>query len=203
MSAGCKECEALLERRWDGEALSPAEDAQLSAHLAACQACATLASDGDGLLDVAADLRDLTYDRAIEMAPLVLQPGRRRPLTWAMGLGWVTAALLAGLYFGRVEAPAPAVVAVAQAQDVVVRFAVPVAAVNSVEVAGDFTGWDKRIPLTANAEGVWVGQVRVQPGRYHYVIVVDGERMLVDPTAPQVVDDGFGGKNSVLDVGSI
>ncbi len=50
---------------------------------------------------------------------------------------------------------------------------------------------------------VWVGQVQVQPGRYNYVIVVDGERMLVDPTAPQVVDDGFGGKNSVLDVGSI
>jgi hypothetical protein len=199
MSAGCKECEALLERRWDGETLSPDEDARVSAHLAACEACTELTIEVDGLLDVAADLRDLTYDRAVEVAPLVLQPNRRRPLAWAMGLGWVTAALLAGLYLGRgAEAPAPVA-----AQDVMVRFAVPVAAANSVEVVGDFTGWEKRIPLTANADGMWVGQVRMQPGRYHYVIVVDGERMEVDPTAPQVVDDGFGGKNSVLDVGSI
>ena len=197
----CNECEALLERRWDGEELTPEQDADLSLHLTRCEACAGLAGDVDGLLDVAADLRDLTYDRAIEMAPMVLQPTRRRPLAWAMGLGWVTAALLAGLYLGRgSESPRQRPTA---PQDVLVRFAVPVDSANSVEVVGDFTGWDKRIPLNANAEGMWVGEVRVQPGRYHYVIVVDGERMLVDPTAPQVVDDGFGGKNSVLDVGSI
>ena len=40
--------------------------------------------------------------------------------------------------------------------------------------------------------------VPLKPGRYEYQFVIDGERRLADPKASQYLDDGFGGRNSIL-----
>src|SRR3989304_1409940 len=70
-----------------------------------------------------------------------------------------------------------------------------------VAVAGDFNAWK---PATARMRrgqgGVWTVELPLAPGRrYEYMFVVDGH-WVTDPTAPANVDDGFGGRNAVLDL---
>jgi len=67
-----------------------------------------------------------------------------------------------------------------------------------VAVVGDFNDWDLvASPLTA-AGGVWSGQLDVPFGRHDYAFVVDGERWVRDPNAPQAPADEFGAGYSVL-----
>jgi hypothetical protein len=70
-----------------------------------------------------------------------------------------------------------------------------------VVVVGDFNDWDPAAaPLTATS-GVWSGEVDVPFGRHDYAFVVDGERWVRDPGAPQAPADEFGNGYSVLVVG--
>jgi len=67
-----------------------------------------------------------------------------------------------------------------------------------VSVAGSFNGWKpEKTPLTPVGNGRWVGNLTVNPGRYEYLFVVDGQ-WLPDPNAKEAVQNPFGGKNSVL-----
>lgn len=67
-----------------------------------------------------------------------------------------------------------------------------------VAVVGDFNDWDAAAaPLTASG-GVWSGQLDVPFGRHDYAFVVDGERWVRDPNAPQAPADEFGGGYSVI-----
>ena len=73
--------------------------------------------------------------------------------------------------------------------------------VRSVSVAGSFNGWNPRgIPLLPAGE-VWTAVLVLPRNSYDYVFVEDGQRWVVDPHAPRTRDDGFGGKNAVLDLG--
>ena len=65
-------------------------------------------------------------------------------------------------------------------------------------VAGSFNEWKpEATPLTRTAEGQWIGDLAVKPGRYEYLFVVDGQ-WLPDPKAKETVPNPFGGRNSVL-----
>jgi hypothetical protein len=67
-----------------------------------------------------------------------------------------------------------------------------------VAVVGDFNDWDvAAAPLTSSG-GVWSRQLDVPFGRHDYAFVVDGERWVRDPNAPQAPADEFGGGYSVL-----
>jgi hypothetical protein len=67
-------------------------------------------------------------------------------------------------------------------------------------VAGSFNEWKpERAPLIAAGNGRWIGNLRVKPGRYEYLFVVDGQ-WLPDPNAKESVQNPFGGRNSVLTV---
>jgi|ERR1019366_3228871 1,4-alpha-glucan branching enzyme len=67
-----------------------------------------------------------------------------------------------------------------------------------VFVAGSFNNWQpERTPLVAAGNGRWTGDLKVAPGRYEYLFVVDGQ-WLPDPNAKQTVANPFGGRNSVL-----
>jgi 1,4-alpha-glucan branching enzyme len=67
-------------------------------------------------------------------------------------------------------------------------------------VAGSFNGWrPERSPLVALGDGRFVGDLTVDPGRYEYLFVVDGQ-WVPDPKAQETVQNPFGGKNSVLTV---
>jgi hypothetical protein len=68
-----------------------------------------------------------------------------------------------------------------------------------VRAAGDFNRWrPEATPLRRDADGVWRAEVAVPPGRGGaYLFVVDGAWVL-DPAAPDRVEDGFGGENALL-----
>jgi len=81
-----------------------------------------------------------------------------------------------------------------------VRFALTAPSARQVAVAGDFNGWDTHAVVLRDddGDGVWTATVPIEPGRYAYQFVVDGERWQADPAAEAVEPDGFGGENSVL-----
>jgi hypothetical protein len=69
-------------------------------------------------------------------------------------------------------------------------------------LTGDFVAWGAdpdhgAIPLTKGSDGAWTGSHVFTPGTYQYKFIVDGTMYIADPNDPNVVDDGFGGHNSV------
>jgi glycosidase len=70
----------------------------------------------------------------------------------------------------------------------------------SVQLAGEFNGWTpSRTPLKLE-NGNWVTTIPLNPGRYQYQVVIDGQWGL-DPANPDSVDNNVGGFNSVMKVG--
>jgi hypothetical protein len=72
-----------------------------------------------------------------------------------------------------------------------------------VFICGDFNDWKPdEVRLKEQDEtGLWTITLSLQPGKvYQYMFVVDGNKWLVDPIVTTYVDDGFGGKNSLIDL---
>ena len=68
----------------------------------------------------------------------------------------------------------------------------------AVAIAGAFNDWrPEATPMVAIAEGRWIKELVLPPGRYEYLLVVDGE-WKCDPAAAEQVPNPFGTKNSVL-----
>ena len=70
-----------------------------------------------------------------------------------------------------------------------------------IYVAGSFNGWDQSADRMTDddGDGYYVKVMDLAPGRYQYKFVKDGQ-WLTDESAAEFEDDGFGGKNSVLNV---
>jgi 1,4-alpha-glucan branching enzyme len=69
-----------------------------------------------------------------------------------------------------------------------------------VFVSGDFNHWRPgEIRLRRDKTGIWQVELRLEPGRYEYRFVVDGEWQ-DDPHAPVRVANSFGSTNAVLEV---
>ncbi len=72
----------------------------------------------------------------------------------------------------------------------------------SVNVAGEFNSWSTSAdPMKKQADGTWTLTKALAPGKYAYKFVVDGTNWKQDDAAAEFVDDGYGGKNSVVVVG--
>jgi 1,4-alpha-glucan branching enzyme len=70
----------------------------------------------------------------------------------------------------------------------------------TVAVVGDFNGWDPHAhPLKKGKDGDWKATLRLKPGMYEYIFVVDGE-WREDPLNPNRVPNPHGGFNSVREV---
>lgn len=92
--------------------------------------------------------------------------------------------------------------ALASPDTVFVRFELIAPEARTVAVAGSFTGWrTDALPMVRGASGVWSVTVPLPVGEHRYDFVVDNTRWVPDPTAHSQVDDGFGGRNSVIVVG--
>jgi hypothetical protein len=105
----------------------------------------------------------------------------------------------------RGSAPAPTVAATAPPPSaparVLVRLVVVHPDARTVQAAGDFNGWNPQAtPLEQVSNGAWTVTIPLEPGRYEYQFVVDGEEWIADPFAVEQNDDGFGSRNAVLDV---
>jgi len=69
-----------------------------------------------------------------------------------------------------------------------------------VAVAGSFNGWRAgEIPMQRQGES-WIATLILPTGSYEYMFIEDGTRWVTDPRAPRTRDDGFGGRNAVMDV---
>lgn len=86
----------------------------------------------------------------------------------------------------------------------VVRFVLVAPGASSVAVAGDFNHWDVKAHqlVPAGTRGVWSTSVALPPGRHEYAFVIDGARWVADPAAAATMADEFGGRSSVVTVGS-
>jgi 1,4-alpha-glucan branching enzyme len=88
-----------------------------------------------------------------------------------------------------------------QLQNGQVRFALHAPSAESVAVTGSFNRWDSRGQALSGPDrsGVWSVTLPLPPGRYEYAFIIDGTVWQTDPGAP-FMDDGFGGRNSVVEV---
>lgn len=113
-------------------------------------------------------------------------------------------ALLGGAFLpGAETGAAPVTSALAPANGpegpIYVQFRLEADAARDVALAGSFSDWQPTHGMQQSADGVWTILVALPPGVHDYGFVVDGDRWVPDPYAPQV-DDGFGGVNSRLTV---
>lgn len=79
----------------------------------------------------------------------------------------------------------------------------PTGEARTVTVAGTFNDWNStaNAMTDADGDGVWTTALDVPAGRQMYKFVVNGTDWHEDRTASELVDDGFGGFNSVMEVG--
>jgi hypothetical protein len=131
-----------------------------------------------------------------------LRSARVTPLAAA-----VAAAAAALIALSVAREPSPTAPTLAQAspapvEEARVRLVLPLEGARTVAVAGDFNDWrtDDVFLEDPEGDGVFVGTLRLPPGSYAYMFVVDGERWVTDPYAVNHRDDGFGNRNAVLRV---
>ncbi len=71
--------------------------------------------------------------------------------------------------------------------------------VNDVYVAGSFNDWNQKAnEMKKQEDGSYQTFLLLKPDEYHYKFVVNGSEWITDDKAEKFVDDGFGGKNSIL-----
>mgnify|MGYP000997814987 CR=1 FL=1 len=69
-----------------------------------------------------------------------------------------------------------------------------------VGLAGTFNDWrPDAAPMLSLGDGRWVKELMLPPGRYEYLLVVDGE-WKCDPLVMEQVPNPYGTNNSVLEV---
>jgi 1,4-alpha-glucan branching enzyme len=73
-------------------------------------------------------------------------------------------------------------------------------AVKSVNVAGSFNDWNpQEVRLRSDGQS-WSAVLILPRDTYDYSFIENGEIWVPDPSAPITRDDGFGGRNAVLDL---
>lgn len=70
-----------------------------------------------------------------------------------------------------------------------------------VQIAGDFNNWMPESLHLTHSQGrpLWQKIMRLRPGSYQYKYLVDGH-WIPDPTNDEIIDDVFGGVNSVINI---
>jgi len=71
----------------------------------------------------------------------------------------------------------------------------------TVQPAGTLNDWNPAGTVLAFADGAWQTNLLLNPGFYHYQLVLDGKWVL-DPNNPVKADNNMGGFNSVLNIGN-
>jgi len=70
----------------------------------------------------------------------------------------------------------------------------------TVSLMGDFNQWnEKKHPMKKGKHGRWEKIIVVQPGRYEYRFLVDGQWQN-DPNNDQVCTNRFGSTNNILEI---
>jgi hypothetical protein len=200
----CTRIEELVGGWEEGRALLEADLELIKRHCEDCASCAgrlgvllpLIARDVLGSPIGAAENPSPGFVDAVMEKAKSRRPARPRfraaqALAVAAGL---LACIAAGLFALRAAAGPPA-------NEVVVRFELVAPGAKSVALAGSFTDWktSQMRMRDTNGDGVWEISVTLKKDEvYTYNFLIDGKRWVEDPGAETQVDDGFGGKSSVL-----
>jgi hypothetical protein len=126
--------------------------------------------------------------RDMRLASARLAPPTRR--VWA-----AFAAVAAGLLAVAVLPAAPS------ARPQRVQFVLVAPDAKTVNVVGDFNGWNRNHPLFLaknHGGGVWSVTAPVAPGYHRYAFLVDDSLWVTDPSASRVGDDDSGTPKSAI-----
>ena len=155
--------------------------------------------------------RQLSLRRTLSGLPTPkLPPGlqsapNRAPWTVRLSLPAAAAAaallFVAGAWAGLRHSSAPAAAPVAASSDLVpVRFVFMAGNAQNVSVAGSFNRWSATAtPLQPAGDGIWEATVPLPRGEHRYIFQVDG-RWQLDPLATQLVPDGMGNMDAVIEL---
>jgi hypothetical protein len=161
--------------------------------------------DADPPVAFADRVMDAIETRGTGSLPAALLALWRRPaLRLALAGALVALALVAGYVAGwhsaRTAGPEGTAAAPAGPGSIV-KFVYFAPQAGDVRLVGDFNRWNKDATrLSRSPNGWWTVEVRIEPGRYNYLFFVDGREWSVDPSSPAAEDDGFGRRNSVLEI---
>ena len=67
-------------------------------------------------------------------------------------------------------------------------------------IFGDFNGWQNGTPMKKRKDGSHSATVKLEPGRYRYRYLIDGERWENDWSADAYVPNDYGSDDSVVEV---
>ncbi|HEY7532050.1 MAG TPA: isoamylase early set domain-containing protein [Nitrospiraceae bacterium] len=78
-----------------------------------------------------------------------------------------------------------------------IKFELSAPEAREVSLAGSFNQWNPQAnPMKKDKKGVWKATLSLEPGRYEYRFIVDGN-WENDPSCSSCVPNEFGGKNCV------
>jgi Glycogen recognition site of AMP-activated protein kinase len=156
-----------------------------------------------------------TEDVMKRLPPVAVPLGERirtflfagRTLQWNMATALATALILivsllvVSRQYGPPMGPVAALHQTAQEPAVTVRLNLYAPQARKVAVSGDFNKWQVDADVMSRQDGgVWTIDIKLKPGVYTYMFVVDGKAWVTDPDAETYQDDGFGNKNAVMRV---
>lgn len=120
------------------------------------------------------------------------------PVKWAPVLaGLIMIAVIPSL--APVRNPLPPAAEMMPARQATLTFTFEDPNARQVALIGSFNGWrpDGRV-RTERQDNRWVFHIDVEPGRYEYAFLVDGDQIVPDPQAIFRRNNGFGTPNSIV-----
>ena len=193
----CIELHKLLDN-WEktGEIAAPVSS--IKNHLEKCSLCRGRYLSLLPLLERDSGLREIKKETPLpeETVQGILEgltPRRRRPAPLLAAAGFAVVIGL-GLLLRFLLPGTPS-------DTVTLQFLLSAPEANTVFVTGDFNNWDPEgIPLKRKDSGAWEVKLKLKKGIYLYNFIIDGEYWITDPSSSIDVDDGFGGKNSMIKI---
>ena len=213
----CSDIQNYIQDYLD-EKLSPEMAAEIKQHLNSCSACQKEYQTWQNLFQSLNSFPDEQPSSGFT-ARVMQQIGNEEPvvqqswwekahriltlprvsLKWAAAFGMVlvTAVIGYNFYFSPVQPFCPNNLA-----EITFTMQADASQVESIAVVGDFNDWDPdRNPLLdENGDGLWTATLSLEPGRYEYMFILDGQKWVPDPEAYRYVRDGFGNKNAVIEI---
>lgn len=120
------------------------------------------------------------------------------PVKWAPVLaGLILIAVIPSL--APVRTPLPPAAETMPVRQATLTFTFEDSNARQVALIGSFNGWRPDGSVRTERQGNrWVFHIDVEPGRYEYAFLVDGDQIVSDPQANFRRNNGFGTPNSIV-----